>query len=395
MIDQLLAEILRDGHGYVPGLEPTRPSRIDRRVAGTRRLADLARERSRDLVERAAARLGFTRRHFDPDHAASRLVRILAMSQELEQTYARLSDERSRRAMLEVLKLRVLGPYHVRLGITAEAFRADQAHVESELCLKRGTFEVSDPWFTPLSLYRVPLRGGTSVTLHAHSVDLTAVYLQEQYRYVSDTEVIQVEPGDVVLDVGGCWGDTALYFAELVGPAGKVYTFEFDPESLHVLRMNLSLNPHLAERIEIVELAIWDRPGESLPYVPAGRMTSLAADEEASDAPRVTTTTLDDFVAERSIRQIGFIKLDVEGAELNVIEGGWRTLRELAPRLALAAYHRDDDLGRLSAAIDSLDVGYRQYLDTFSPVEEESVLFAARPSDTPAPPQATRLNNSA
>jgi hypothetical protein len=124
-------------------------------------------------------------------------------------------------------------------------------------------------------------------------------------------------------------------------------------------------------------------------------MTSLVADEEISNAPRVSTTTLDDFVAERGILEIGFIKLDVEGAELNVIEGGRRTLRDVAPGLAVAAYHRDDDLVRLSAAIDALGAGYRQYLDTFSPVEEETVLFAARPSDAPAPPQATRLNNSA
>src|SRR5207302_9906718 len=134
---------------------------------------------------------------------------------------------------------------------------------------------------------------GRSIDLHAHSVDIDSVYLHEQYGYGHH---VRAARGDVVFDVGGCWGDTALYFADLIGPEGKVYTFEFDPENLEILRTNLSLNPELAGRIEIVERALWDRSGETLEFAQAGRCTSVYRGNRGGGL-KVATVTLDDFVA--------------------------------------------------------------------------------------------------
>jgi FkbM family methyltransferase len=373
----LFSEIMRDAHSYARGIEQYRPTRVERRERLVRRLFAVGREYARDLTERTAARIGFSHRHFDPAVAASRLERVLALSEGLEATSALFGDELSRRALLDVLKLRVLGPYHAPLRTTPSAYRAKQAYADRKLRLRRATFDVSDPWFTPLSLYRAPVDGGPPVRLHSHSVDIVSVFLLNQYTYSRGSNRVGVEPGDVVLDVGGCWGDTALYFASLVGPKGRVYTFEFDPESLDVLRANLELNPELASRIEVVERALWDRSGDTLGFAQAGRMTALLADGGQPSERLVSTITLDDFVEQAGIERLGFVKMDVEGAELNVLQGAQRSLQRFAPRLAIAAYHSDDDLVRIPQAINSLDRGYRLYLDTFSPVEEETVLFAA------------------
>ncbi len=217
---------------------------------------------------------------------------------------------------------------------------------------------------------------GPPITLHSHSVDVVSVFLLEQYAYRRGVASVQAQPGDIVLDVGGCWGDTALYLANLVGPRGRVYTFEFDSESLNVLRVNLELNPGLAERIEIVEQPLWHTSGEELPFLAAGRMTTLLDTAGVDGDPRVRTTTLDDFVQRAGIDRVDFVKMDVEGSELNVLNGARQTLSSAHPRLALAAYHHDDDLVSLPAQIAALGAGYRMYLDTFSPVEEETVLFA-------------------
>jgi len=367
--DILLPEILRDAHRYAPGIEQSRPTL----VPGRRRVRTL-RERARDIAERLADRAGFARRHFDAGESAARLARIFALSEGLQASYDSLADDVSRRAMVDMLKLRVLGPYHAPLAITPEAYRAKQAWAERELCQRRGTFDVSDPWFSPLSLYRVAV-GDEWVSLHSHSVDIVSVYLLDQYSYVAGPNRVAVEPGNVVLDIGGCWGDTALYFASLVGPAGKVYSFEFDPENLNVMRANLALNPELAGRIEVVEKALWDRSGETLRFAQFGRMTSVMVGEDSPSQLETETITLDDFVAERGIDRLGFVKMDVEGAELNVLRGAHDSLKRFAPRLAIAAYHKDDDLVRLPEAVKSLG-DYRFFLDTFSPVEEETVLFA-------------------
>lgn len=373
LLDALLTELLRDSHRYVPGLEHKRPTTAGPPPSPAARV----RDRVRDLIERAAARAGFSHRHFDPDGAGARLARVLSLADGLERTYAMLGDEDSRRALVDVLKLRVLGPYHASLRITPQAYRSMQVRCDRELRSDRATFDVSDPWFTPLSLYRIPVAGGGSISLHGHSVDVVGVFELEQYSYARGAASVRPERGDVVLDIGACWGDTALYFAQLVGPEGKVYTFEFDPESLEVLRANLELNPGLAARIEVVEEALWSRTGETLAFAQAGRMTALVREPDGGTLPRVPTSTLDDFVARAGINRPAFVKMDVEGAESAVLEGARETLERFRPELAIAAYHADDDLVRIPAALAALDADYRLYLDSFSPLEAETVLFAA------------------
>jgi FkbM family methyltransferase len=376
MMPTLLAEIVRDSHRYAPGIEQRRATIVAGAGPGWRRAVTVTRERGRNMLERAASRAGFSHRHFDPQQAGERIARLWELADGLEATYSRLGDERSRRAMIDVLKLRVLGPYHAPLALTPEMYRAEQARADRELRTASATIEVSDPWFSPLSLYRVPLRGGSPVALHSHSVDIVSVFVLGQYAYAHDGQRVTVEPGDVVLDVGGCWGDTALYFASLVGPSGKVYTFEFDPESLEILRANLALNPELADRIEVVEKALWHRSGETLEIVQAGRCTSVIEGDDGANTARVQTITLDDFVEQTGVDRVSFVKMDVEGAECNVLQGARGSLARFAPKLAIAAYHRDDDLVTIPERIASGELDWRLYLGTFSAVEAETVLFA-------------------
>lgn len=375
-----LEEILRDSHRYVPGLDQHRPTVVDLPIAPARRRSHAALDRFRDAVERVAGRAGFSRQHFDPAEGSARLLRVIELADRLEHTYAQLGDDASRRVLVDLIKLRVLGPYHSPLPLTPGGYRAKQVRADGHYLRERGTFEVSDPYFSPLSLYSVPVESGARLSLHSHSVDVVSVYMLDQYSYAGTRQTVSVEPGDTVFDVGGCWGDTALLFAERVGPEGRVYTFEFDPENLAIMRTNLALNPRLAERIEVVERALWSRSGERLPFVQGGRMTHLAGGGAGSDGQAALTITLDDFVEEAGLANVDFVKMDVEGAELDVLAGAEASLARFAPKLALAAYHRDDDLARIPEAFEALGVPYGLYLKTASPLEDETVLFAARNS---------------
>lgn len=372
VVERVLSEIVRDTHRYAPGLEPYRSSTASPAPGSLGRI----RERCRDLVERSAARAGFTRRHFDPELVTRQIVRLFELSDGLEATHELLADEPSRRALVDLLKWRALGPCHSPLRVTSAAYRLKQEYADRELLREKATFVTSDPFFPTLSLYEIPAPDGKTVRLHCHSIDVVGVYLLEQYTYTRNGAVA-ARDGDVAFDVGACFGDTALYLASRVGPSGKVYAFEFDPQNLEVFRANLALNPELATRIEIVERAVWDVAGERVGFAPAGRCTSLSLDGGPTARRSVPTITLDDFVFERGIESLMFVKMDVEGAEPHVLRGASRSLGQFRPQLALAAYHRDDDLIELPRLIESFGLDYRFWLESFSALEDETVLFAA------------------
>ena len=87
------------------------------------------------------------------------------------------------------------------------------------------------------------------------------------------------------------------------------------------------------------------------------------------------TESIDHLVAGGALERVDFIKVDVEGAELEVLRGASHTLRTQRPRLALAAYHRPDDLVVLPAFIASLGLEYRWYLQCSTMTDIDTVLM--------------------
>jgi FkbM family methyltransferase len=176
------------------------------------------------------------------------------------------------------------------------------------------------------------------------------------------------QPGEVVVDGGAGFGETALMFAHQVGPGGHVVAVEMDEDNRAVLEQNLALNPGAAERITTAAGALWDTPGEAIEYRPLGGMSSVFG----GTGRTARTVTIDDLAVER----VGRIKLDVEGAEAQALRGAERTIARDRPRLAVAAYHRDDDLAVLPALIHEIEPSYRFRLGHFTPDTTETILSA-------------------
>ena len=117
---------------------------------------------------------------------------------------------------------------------------------------------------------------------------------------------------------------------------------------------------------------MWERAGERLAFRPQGPGTVIETGGEGT----TTSESIDSLVERGIVGRVDFIKLDIEGAELSALRGAEATLRRFRPRLAIAAYHRPDDLATIPEYINSLDLGYRFRLRHLTMHQEETVLFA-------------------
>ncbi len=327
-----------------------------------------------DMLQNGMARLGWRR-----DNAYHKQVvenNIAALEPHLEGLswlYERLSDPVSRRTLVEVMAYRVLGSRHTRLARCNDAFWQGVSDIQGKAMIKPhvARMEILDGWLDDYDL--TPL--GMDVRLRAHKLNVLNTFVLEQYRFNEvGAPVVAADPGDVVLDGGGCWGDTTLYFADRVGRDGAVHVFEFSPANLDVMRQNLNRNPVLKPRIHIHEEALWNVTGEILHFGEAGPATTLTLG--GHDGLSATTRHIDGWVEANGKCHLDYIKLDVEGAEGRVLEGAKNTIKLQKPKLAVALYHSLEDFTTLPRLIDKMLPEYRFHLGHYTIHSEETILFA-------------------
>ena len=139
---------------------------------------------------------------------------------------------------------------------------------------------------------------------------------------------------DVVLDIGAYVGMFTLKVANLVGKSGMVIPIEPSPTNLSYLKQNVN---HLGN-VKIVEEAILDRIGEGKLYLSsASPCHSLVYPHK--DFLKVKVNTLDNLAKQLNLPHVDFIKIDIEGAELQALEGARGILTKNNIRCAIASYH--------------------------------------------------------
>ncbi len=326
-------------------------------------------ELSRFISDQSSQRLSHPRhdkerfRDGQPEFNSIDALRVLrharSNSSNLEQTMALLVDESSRNLLRRILAYRALGPRHVNLPSDSDNPLESQPNARA--CI---VGEGDDPAFGT-QLFQVG-----DLTLEAWPLNIWADFFEQQYVFERDGVRIAVEPGDNVLDMGACFGDTSLTFAAAAGPDGRVDAFEPMPRQVKVIERNLNRNPSLAPHVHIHRLALSDRREELL-FTDGG----AAAHPSQAGTIKVQTCRLDDWVEETGVIPT-FIKMDVEGAECAAIRGGAETIRRHRPKLAISAYHSLDDLTGLAPLISSIQPDYRFYLDHHTTHAEETVLYA-------------------
>jgi FkbM family methyltransferase len=127
-----------------------------------------------------------------------------------------------------------------------------------------------------------------------------------------------VKPGDVVIDAGAYCGLTAFLFSKAVGTGVRVIAVEADPHNFAALRANLAQHP--APNVQALHAAVWSENGV-IEFASEGNMGSAAIAVAPGKPHRVgvPAKTLDQICIETGLQRVDHVKMDVEGAEYEVI----------------------------------------------------------------------------
>ena len=162
------------------------------------------------------------------------------------------------------------------------------------------------------------------------------------------------ERGAIVIDGGLCDGGTALRFSKM---GYKVYGFEADKTNYMTARKVGEENNFVVENLG---LGAYNHTAKFSHYPNPG---ASRIDPNGTETAQIVT--LDSYVREKNLPRVDFIKLDVEGAELDVLKGAATTIARDKPILALSAYHKWDDFWTLMNFVKSLRPDYEFALRQF------------------------------
>ncbi len=192
------------------------------------------------------------------------------------------------------------------------------------------------------------------------------------YEFEKQRAITQcVRGGDVFYDVGANVGFYTMLAAELVQDTGQVYAFEPLPRNVSYLRRHVEMNCYA--NVRIYPLAVADREGRM--NFSEGSNPSMAR-IDPSGAMEVSVTSLDILVDKEQLRLPSVLKIDVEGAEYDVLRGAARLLGTCSPLIFLASHGRETHhlcTGYLS------DLGYHVRPLGAVSLEQADELFAYRP----------------
>jgi FkbM family methyltransferase len=211
--------------------------------------------------------------------------------------------------------------------------------------------------------------GDEMMVVFPERVSMTLYRYRFFERGLTQIMLSTLKPGMVFFDVGAHFGYYSLLGSTLVGKEGSVHSFEPTPSTFEVLQRNTISKPNIRTN----KLAMWSTP-ETLQFrdfgvtysafnsIQAGGVEGKMWDGVEGLPCTVTATSVDEYVRETGVMP-NVLKLDAEGAELNIVEGMTETIDRAHPILTVEV--GDAPSGNVSNSRDLLDIliakGYKPF----------------------------------
>jgi len=147
------------------------------------------------------------------------------------------------------------------------------------------------------------------------------------------------KPGDIVFDVGANFGGLTTLMSRMVGPKGIVCAFEASPRIVDKTQRNLVLSG--CNNVQLFHNAVYHTSQQTVKiYLGSHLNDSIYSENGEGSTYEVKTIALDDFIAHSKLVP-NLLKMDIEGAEFDAIQGMVKTLNTAKPHLILETQRND------------------------------------------------------
>ncbi|OON92906.1 MAG: hypothetical protein ATN32_09255 [Candidatus Epulonipiscium fishelsonii] len=187
------------------------------------------------------------------------------------------------------------------------------------------------------------------------------------HQYFDD--IVNLSPNEVFVDLGGLDGETSIEFAKRTNYTYKqIYIFEPDPINYEKTINNIN-NLNL-KNVEVFNLGGWSEK-DTLSFASNGTGQSKI---DNKGTYKINVDSLDNVLGDTPVT---FIKMDIEGAELEALIGAAEIIKKYKPQLAISIYHKPTDIFEIPLYIKSLVPEYKLYIRHYSWYTEcETILHA-------------------
>lgn len=194
-------------------------------------------------------------------------------------------------------------------------------------------------------------------------------YTQNQYF---SNDVITLTDNESFIDGGAYVGDTAeMFLKETNNHYKKIFCFE-PSENTYLELMGAKKNHNDDERIVLFKAGLYSKNAK-LGFDEKSLSPGNAVNEKSSDISSIDVVSIDNVINE----EVTFIKMDIEGSELDALKGARETILKYKPKLAICVYHKNEDIIEIPNYIMSLGLDYKFYLRHHSPYDFFETVFYA------------------
>jgi len=181
-----------------------------------------------------------------------------------------------------------------------------------------------------------------------------------------DSDVIKSIGQEVFIDGGALDGGDSINFIEWCnGLYDKIYAFEPDKDNF----LKLKRTTEKLDNFYIIEKGMWSK-SKKLKFSSGKSENSLISDHGDIE---IDVISIDEVLDGKPVT---YIKMDIEGSEMEALIGAEQTIKKYKPRLAICIYHKPEDIIDIPKKILEMNPNYRLYLRHYSYVDTETVLYA-------------------